>query len=167
MIFFESWQELFRVAVSALLVYPFVILSVRISGKRSTSKMNNFDWIVTVAMGSIVGSAILLKDVVMIEVFLSISMLLGLQYVVTKASTRFPAVSRAVRARPALLFFDGLFQEQTMAKERITKEEIKSAIRASGFCNLSEVGAVIMEADASLSVLQKTDNRPGLLDEVR
>ena len=166
MVFFESWEELFRIALSALLVYLFIIVGVRIAGKRSTAQMNNFDWIVTVALGSIVGSAILLKDVVLMEVFLSVGMLLGLQYAITKASGHWDAVSKSVRASPTLLFYDGAFHEEAMAHERVTQEEIKGAAREAGYGDLDEVQAVVLEANARLSVLGKSVGT-GLLDGVK
>ena len=166
MLFFESWAELFRITVSALLVYVFIIAGVRFMGKRSTAQMNNFDWIVTVALGSIVGSAIILKDVVLVEVFLAIGLLLGFQYALTKAAVRWNAVSQAVRAPPTLLFYQGTFHWEAMSQERVTRSEIEGAARESGYRDLSEVGAVILESSAKLSVLGKSDADAGLLDDV-
>ena len=166
MIFFESWRELFRIALSAFLVYPFIILCVRVAGKRSTAQMNNFDWIVTVALGSIVGSAILLKDVVLLEVFLALSLLLGFQYAITKAAVRWDTVSKVVRAPATLLFYDGGFIEAAMKHERIASRELESAVREAGYGNLSEVQAVILEADASFSVLGRKNAPSSLLDDV-
>ena len=166
MIFFESWQELFRVAVSVLLVYIFIVAGVRFMGKRSTAQMNNFDWIVTVALGSIVGSAIILKDVVLIEVFLAMTLLLGLQYAVTKAAARWDVVSQSVRAPPTLLFYEGTFYEEAMFKERVTRSEIEGAAREAGYSDLSSVQAVILESSAKLNVLGKTGGSMGLLDNV-
>ena len=164
--FFESWGELLRIAVSALLIYVFIIAGVRFMGKRSTAQMNNFDWIVTVALGSIVGSAIILKDVVLAEVFLAIGLLLGFQYAITKAAVRWDAVSASVRAPPTLLFYEGAFHTEAMAKERVTKAEIEGAARESGYSDLREVGAVIIESSAKLSILGKNGADTGLLENV-
>ncbi len=166
MIFFESWAKLGRVAVSALLVYLFVILSVRVAGKRSTAQMNNFDWIVTVALGSAVGSAIILKDVVLAEVFLTIGLLLGFQYAITKAAAHWDLVSKTVRAPATLLFYNGVFHEEALAHERVTEEEVEAAAREAGHGDMNEVQAVVLEADAGLSVVKKESDRLGLLDGV-
>ena len=163
MLFFESWAELFRIAVSALFVYVFIIAGVRLVGKRSTAQMNNFDWIVTVALGSIVGSAIILKDVVLVEAFLAIGLLLGFQYAITKAATRWSAVSKSFRAAPTLLFYQGAFHMEAMAQERVTQAEIEGAARESGYSDLGDVGAVILESSAKLSVLGKSEAGTGLL----
>lgn len=77
---FESWDSLFKIFVSASLGYLILIFYVRLAGKRSSAKMNNFDWIVTVAVGSIFGSMVLLKDVTVADGAFSIGLLLGFHY---------------------------------------------------------------------------------------
>jgi uncharacterized membrane protein YcaP (DUF421 family) len=167
MIFFKDWISLLRVAVTTPVVYLAVVLFIRWFGKRSTSKMNNFDWIVTVALGSIVGSVILLKDVVIIEALEAIALLLALQYVVTKLSVTVPSFSQAIRSSPTLLFFQGEFLEKAMQAERVTTSEIMAAIREAGHNSVEEVGAVILESDANLSVLpRRGEGSPAILQDV-
>jgi uncharacterized membrane protein YcaP (DUF421 family) len=157
---FESWQELWRITYSVCIVYPTIILGVRLVGKRAAATMNNFDWIVTVAMGAIVGSAILLKDVVIVEALYAIGLLLGLQFVVTKISVLSQPFSRVVRAEPTLLYYRGDFKRRAMIRERISDKEIRSAVRESGTASMNEVAAVVLESNAVLSVLKRTDDTP-------
>jgi uncharacterized membrane protein YcaP (DUF421 family) len=163
MSWFESWEELGRVALSAVALYAFIVAAVRVVGKRTTSQMNNFDWIVTVAIGSILGSGVLLRDVVVAEVVVAVGVLLGAQYLVTKGSVRWPSVSRVVRARPRLLLYDGELRDEALAVERVTPSEVEAAVRGSGFSDLSDVKAVVLEADATLSVIGHGTARTGLL----
>ena len=67
MLFFDSTQTLIRMVVSAVVVYICIVLFHKVSGKRSTSQLNNFDWVVTVMIGSIGASTIILKNVPIIE----------------------------------------------------------------------------------------------------
>lgn len=156
-VFFDGWSGIIRIAIAAPIFYVAVILFIRISGKRSTSKMNNFDWIVTVALGSIVGSVILLKDVVILEGLEAIALLLILQYGVTKLSALVPAFSKAIRSSPTIVFFRGEFQEKTMQAERVTRAEILAAIREAGHPRLGAVEAVVLESDANLSVIPRQE----------
>ena len=155
MLFFESWPEIVRVALSTLLVYPFIVLAVRLAGKRSTAQMNNFDWIVTVALGSMVGPAVLLEDVKLAEVFVAMSLLLIFQRLVTSAAKRWAPVSEAVAANPTLLYHDGAFDDAALRSARVTRDEVCSAARRAGFGDLAEVGAVVLEPGAEFSVLAK------------
>lgn len=157
---FQSWEELGRIIVTALLVYPALILYVRMVGIRSISKMNNFDWVVTVALGSIVASVVLLEDVVLLDGLVAIYTLLVGQYVLTRLSLRSRIFMEAVHSSPALLFYEGHFLDEAMQRERIIKREVLSAIRKNGYADVSEVTAVVLEPDASFSVI----GRPAALD---
>lgn len=154
--FFESWSELVRVLISAPILYLFVVLLIRVSGKRSTSQMNNFDWIVTVAMGSMVSSTILKEDIKLLEGVAAISTLILLQYCVTKGSLFSARLSKMVRSRPTLLVFNGQFLDTYLVTERIARSEILSAIREAGL-HLDQVAAVVLENDAKLSVIPAAD----------
>lgn len=167
MIFFENWRELGRVAISAPVVYLVIILFIRVSGKRSTSQMNNFDWIVTVALGSVVGSSIILKDVVLAEAFLAMLLLLGMQYCLTTLTSRFTLVANMVQATPTVLFLQGQFCYDAMRAERVNEQEVRSAIREAGILDLSEVGAVILETDANMSVLPTQKKNLPILEGIR
>ena len=132
--------------------YLLLIVFVRLSGKRSTSKMNNFDWIVTVAVGSVFASTVLLDDVSLLGGAFAMALLVALQFLLTLATSRSEAVRRAVLAPPALLFFRGEFLTQAMRRERVSHQEIVAAIRESGHADCDGC-AVVLESNADLSVL--------------
>lgn len=159
-LFFYSTDNLVRILVSAPLLYFAVIAFIRVSGKRSTSQMNNFDWIVTVAMGSLVASGIVLKNVSLVEVVLAISALLLLQYLVTRTVLSSKLVRNLVKAQPTLLVRNGKFLDDAMREERITEGEVLSAIRGSGIGRIEDVEAVILETDARMSVIPHDDHNP-------
>ncbi|NNF59099.1 MAG: DUF421 domain-containing protein [Rhodothermaceae bacterium] len=158
-ILFDGWEQVFRAAATATFIYVAVVISVRLSGKRSTSQMNSFDWIVTVAMGSMVASAIVLKDTGVATVFAGLAVLLLLQWALTKTLTVWPFARRLVRASPTLLYYRGQFLEDNLRKERVLRNEILAAVREAGVGLLDEVEAVILETDADLSVIRKGDGR--------
>ena len=164
-IFYNDLDGILRVLATAPLIYGAVVLAFRLSGKRSTSQMNNFDWIVTVAMGSMVASPIMFRDIVLAEALTGIGLLLLLQFVVTRLMQTNEAVRNAVRAQPSLLYYRGKYRRHRMRKERISEAEIVSAIRGSGRHRLDEVAAVVLEADGTLSVIPKEpDGRAGALE---
>lgn len=158
-IFFGGWEQVARAVITAPIVYAAVVLFIRMSGKRSTSQMNNFDWIVTVAMGSMVASAIIMKDTGVATVLAGLGALLVIQWTVTKTLTFSPLAKRLIKARPTLLYYQGEFLKENMASERVLEAEIMAAVRESGFGTLDDVGAVILETDADLSVIPRADGR--------
>lgn len=66
-IFFDSWESIFRTVVITILAYVLLILLLRVSGKRTLSKMNAFDFIVTIALGSTLATVMLNKNVALID----------------------------------------------------------------------------------------------------
>ena len=165
--FFESWSEIARIVTTTLIIYPFLILATHLVGKRSFAKMNNFDWIITVAAGSILGSAILLKDVVIVEVLVAVSLLLFLQYLLTWVSAHFSTFDKVVKTSPQLVFFDGEYIEAAMKDTRLTSTEVEASVRKAGFGDLSTVMAVVFEADGELSIVPKSKNYDQLIMKLR
>lgn len=155
---FDGWPAFVRVAVCAPLVYFTAIAAVRVSGKRATSQMNNFDWIVTVAMGSIVGSGVILSTVAVGPALLAVGILLVLQYLVTNAVSRWPWAQRAAQASPTILVYRGAFRDAALRSERVSRQEVMAAIRRSGLHGPEAAEAVVLETDASISVIPASED---------
>lgn len=155
--FFESWAGLVRVIVGGALAYAALILLLRTSGKRTLSKMNAFDFVVTVALGSTLATVLLSKDVALAEGVLAFALLISLQFAITWLSVRSARVSRLVKSEPALLLRRGRFLRGAMRRERVNEEEVRSAVRNAGRASISEIEAVVLETDGSLSVIGRSD----------
>ncbi len=163
---FESWGGVLRVAVVGTLAYAALVLVLRISGKRTLSKMNAFDLVVTVALGSTLATVILSKDVALVEGIFAFAVLSGLQFVVTWSSVRSRRISRLVKAEPSLLFYHGRYLDGQMRAERVVKEEITAAVRQQGIASLEEVEAVVLETDGSFAVVAVSERPPTTLDDL-
>ncbi len=155
-LFFESWFGIFRIVLVGTLAYIALIVILRTSGKRSLTELNAFDLVVTVAIGSVLSSILLSKDVPLLEGLAAFVLLIVLQFIVAWLSVRWPAFSRLVKAEPTLLFYQGRMLDEPLRQQRLTEKEVRAAIRAKGYARLSRVEAVIMEADGSFSVLPRT-----------
>lgn len=165
--FFDSWMGLLRTAIVGICAYAALLLLVRISGKRTLSKMNAFDLIVTVALGSTLATILLSKDAVLAEGVLALALLIFLQFSITWLSVRSAPVSRLVKAEPRLLFHRGEFLRGAMKKERVNEGEVLQAMRSQGLSSLEEVAAVVLETDGSFSVLPSTgESRTAVLSNV-
>lgn len=154
--FFDTWQALGRVVVVSVLSYTALIILLRSSGKRTLSKMNAFDMVVTIALGSTLATIILSKDVALAEGLLALFLLIALQFIVAWLSVRFPAIQHLVKSEPTLLFHQGLMLQTALRSQRVTPEEVRAAIRNQGVSQMSEVEAVILETDGSFSILRTT-----------
>lgn len=153
--FFDDWHALVRSLVGGCVAYVGLIIVLRVCGKRTLSKWNAFDFVVTIALGSVLATTILSKDVRLVQGLGALVILVGLQFIVTWLSVRFPAISALVKARPALLLSDGRFQGRAMRESRVTEGEVRAAVRGHGFSSLAEVAAVVLETDGGFSVIRK------------
>jgi len=154
-VFIDGVNPLWNIFVSSVGLYFSLIIFIRISGKRSTSQMNNFDWLVTVALGSIVASGIVIENVSLSESLFAVVLLLMLQFFVTRTVFGSRLVSRIVKAEPRVLMKDGEFLREAMKAERVTEDEILSAVRSHGLLSLQEIQYVILETNASFSIISR------------
>ena len=155
--FFDNWHDLGRILVMAILSYIALIAILRISGKRTLSKFNAFDFVVTIAIGSTLSSSIVSSEVSLSEGVLALALLVALQFAITWLSVRWPAFQRLVKASPELLFYDGEFRDEAMKRIRVTKEEVLAAAREQGFASLQEIEAVTIETNGEIHCVKRSD----------
>lgn len=151
--FYNGSGSILKILVSAPITYITIILYIRYFGKRTTSQMNSFDWIVTVAIGSIAASTVILDGVPILNGILAIFILILLQFAITKTIIISSKTRRLVLSTPMLLLFEGDFLDKNLKSERVTRAEIMAAIRESGLPNINEVYAVVLETNANFSVI--------------
>lgn len=156
--FYDNGTGLLRVLVVGVLAYVALVLMLRISGNRTLSKMNAFDFVVTVALGSTLSSIIITNDVALAEGILALAILIGLQFAVTWLSVRSSAVRRFIKSEPALVFYEGDMLPDAMRRARVTEEEILAAIRENGSASPTRIAAVVLETDGTFSVVSQSSD---------
>jgi uncharacterized membrane protein YcaP (DUF421 family) len=165
--FFDNWQGLGRVVLVGVCAYVALVLLLRLSGNRTLSKLNAFDLVVTVALGSTLATVLLSKDVALAEGVLAFAVLIGLQFLVTWTSVRVSWFNHLVKSEPVLLFHQGRFLPQAMRRARIVEQEVLAVMREQGVARLDSVETVVLETDGSLSILRRPDKPPETLSPVR
>lgn len=157
---FDNWAGIVRILIVGPVAYAALVLMLRVSGKRTLTKLNAFDLVVTVALGSVLATVILSKSVPLLEGILALALLIALQFAITWTSVRLGWVAKLVKSEPTLVFSNGSFLDGALRRQRLTETEIASAMRASGYPDAQGVAAVILETDGSLSVLAKMPSLP-------
>lgn len=137
--------------------YVGLLLLLRISGKRTLTKLNAFDLVVTVALGSPLATVLLSESVALADGLAAFA----LQFSITWLSVRSRAVGRLVKAGPTLLVYQGAFLRAAMRSERVTGHELLAALRQHGLASVDKAAAVVLENNGELSVLQQTTTGPG------
>lgn len=158
--FFDGWSNLIHTLIVGTLAYLALVFLLRISGKRTLSKWNAFDLVVTIAFGSMLASALLTKQTSLAQVMLGFALLIVLQLVITWLSVQSRLFQNWVKARPTLLLYRGRLLEDAMRRCRVPESEILAALRSQGIGDLGEVGAVVLETNGSFSVIQRLAEGP-------
>jgi len=159
--FFQSIDPLVRVVAVGVPAYLALVLFLRIAGKRTLSKMNAFDLVVTVALGSTLATILLSPDVALAEGLLALALLIGLQFVITWSSIRVPAIQRLIKATPRLLCLRGNLLSEALRTERVTPAEIDAAVRECGLPGVTSAYAVVLETDGTLTVIPRHEGTEG------
>jgi uncharacterized membrane protein YcaP (DUF421 family) len=153
--FFESWTSVGRVVLTTVLAYASLLVLLRASGKRTLSKLNAFDLVVTVALGSTLATVAVSRSVPLVDGVAAFATLVAAQYLVAWGSTRSAAIARAAKSDPRVVFYRGTFARGAMREERLTEGEILGAIRQASVGALEEVEAVVLETSGDLAVLRR------------
>ena len=152
---FNNWQDLLRIAIVGVLAYVIMVAILRISGKRTLSQMKEFDFIVSVALGSALSAVILDKTIALAEGVTAIVVLVALQMTVARLSLKSKKFQQLSSSSPSLIFYNGQFLRESLRKERLLEAEVRSIIRSQGIPDLSEVKAVVLEPNGRFSVVKE------------
>ncbi|MWD28051.1 DUF421 domain-containing protein [Aquicoccus sp. SCR17] len=154
--FFQGWDGILRVLVVGGAAYVYLVLLLRVSGKRTLAKLNAFDLVVTVAIGSTLATILLSSSVALAEGAVALTLLAALQFAVTWLSVRWRGFARLVRSEPSLLLRDGEPCRDAMRRARVTGDELRTVLRIHlGSADPDRAAAVILESDGSFSVLER------------
>jgi len=153
-LFYKDVESLLHVGICSVISYLALFIFIRISGKRSLSKLNAFDFVVVVTLGSTLSSMILVK-VTIAEGCLALLIIIGLQYLLAYFAKSSKKAENFIISSPTLLFYNGIFLTDAMEKELITEKEIYAEIRKYRIESISDVSAVVIESNGEISVIKK------------
>lgn len=158
---YDNLSGLVRVLVVGLLAYVWLVLVLRISGKRTLAQLNAFDFIVTVALGSTLATVELSSSVAWTEGALALALLAALQFIAAWLSVRVPWMRTVITSEPALLLRDGHLIAAALKQERVSEQSLRAAVRAAGVGGLELVAAVVLETNGTLSVISASTRGSG------
>jgi uncharacterized membrane protein YcaP (DUF421 family) len=154
----ELWTNMFVLGVPVaekilrpIIVYIFLIVGLRLSGKRELAQLNPFDLIVLLTLSNTVQNAIIGNDNSVSGGLIGAAALLAVNYLVVRFLYDHRKIDQLVEGRADILIEDGKVHEQRLKRELITKEELAAAARRQGFDTLAEVQQCVLEPGGTLS----------------
>lgn len=164
----EILDTLLRAAILSSIAVAWVVIVVRVIGLRAFSKMTAFDFVVTVATGSLLaGAAQATAWSGFAQASLAISALLGAQYVVARLRKSSDGFEALVQNDPVLLMHEGRILTNALAASRVAESDLIAKLREANVLRMSDVRAAVLETTGDVSVLHGADLEPRLLEGVR
>ena len=161
----STGTALVTAAVSMVGVYLTVIVATRVAGPRSLAQMSAFDFVATVATGSITAS-VGLGSVPLADGVVAVATLFALQYVVGILRRR-RVLGGEIDNAPLLLVIEGEVLEDNLRDARLTHDDLRLHMRRSDVTDIGAVRAVVLETTGSVSVLQGEGDLGPVLQGVR
>jgi len=143
------WWE---IIVRSLLVYVFLLVILRITGKRQVGQLAPFDLVLLLVLSNAVQNSMTGGDNSLVGGLLSAATLIGINYTVGTATFRSKKLEAIIEGRPEVLIHNGKLFEEVMAKAQLTHHELSSALRQAGCTCVEEVHTAILENNGSITV---------------
>ena len=154
----DMWHDMFVLGgpilekiLRPVIVYIFLIVGLRLSGKRELAQLNPFDLIVLLTLSNTVQNAIIGNDNSVTGGIIGAASLLAVNYLVVRFLYDHRKIDQLVEGSPDVLIENGKIHEHKLKRELITKEELGAAARKQGFDSLSEVQQCVLEPGGTLS----------------
>jgi uncharacterized membrane protein YcaP (DUF421 family) len=151
--------------VRAVAVYAFLIVTLRVAGRRELAQMTSFDLVLLLVISNAVQNAINAGDNSLTGGLVSAVALVALNWLVGWATYRWPRVERLVQGKPLRIVTDGKVHLGAMRRELLTLSELRSALRKQGTARIADCASVVLEPDGTLSVARR-DVEQGTLREL-
>lgn len=161
----DMWKDMFFLALPVLekilrpiAVYAFLVISLRLSGKRELVQLNPFDLVVLLTLSNTVQNAIIGDDNTVTGGVISATSLLVVNYLVVRFLYGHRKLDQLVEGKADVLIEDGKVKTQHLRKELITVAQLEAAARKQGFDSLSDVQQCVLEPGGTISFIGK---KPG------
>jgi uncharacterized membrane protein YcaP (DUF421 family) len=158
----KFWSDILQPDVSILekvvrpvLVYLFLVIGLRLAGKRELAQLNPFDLVVLLTLSNTVQNAIIGSDNSVTGGLIGASTLLLVNYFVVRFFYRHERLERLVVGDPEVLIENGEVKFDILDKELITRTELEAAARKQGFESLDEVDRAVLEPSGAFSFIGK------------
>ena len=152
---FNGWDPLARILIIGPISYFALLIMLRIAGKRTLARMTSYDFIISMALGSMIAKILLTKDTSLSESLLAMALLIGLQWLVSKSVCCNSRLRHLIAAEPTVLYKDGEFITRAMLREHVAREELVSVVHEKGIRGLEDVEAIILNSNGQISVIPK------------
>ena len=161
----EIWSDMFVLGLPLvekvlrpIFVYGFLILGLRLAGKRELAQLNPFDLVVLLTLSNTVQNAIIGNDNSVIGGLIGASTLLLVNYILVRFLSRHPAIERLIEGEPDVLIENGVITPECLQREAISVMELEAAAHKQGFGSLEDVDRAVLDPSGSIAFFGRKPN---------
>lgn len=152
----QIWELVARAAI----VYAFLLLLLRVTGKRQVGQLAPFDLVLLLVLSNAVQNSMNAGDNSLTGGLVSAATLVALNFALGWVTQRSKRLELLVEGQPEVLIHNGKVVEKVMARVQLTHHELMAALRQSGCACVEEVHLAVIENNGAISVIPKADRRP-------
>jgi uncharacterized membrane protein YcaP (DUF421 family) len=145
-------------AIRPILIYVFLIVVLRLIGKRELGQTNTLDLVVLLLVANAVQNGIIGNDLSVTGAFIGAGVLFALNETLNRITYQFPWAEKLIDGEPTILIKDGMPVEKAMRRSGISLTELLASARRQGFADLSEVQTAILETNGVVSMFRKGES---------
>ena len=156
----ELGSSLPEVAVRTAIVYCFLVLAIRLTGKRQVGQMSVLELVAILVISDAVQNSMVGENTTLWGGIVAVVTLLGLDLAIKAVAGRSRRLRNAVEGEPRLLVRDGRLLERALREEKTEPDDVRAAVRGAGLTRVEEVRLAVLETDGRISVIPRDDARP-------
>lgn len=145
------WERIAR----AVLVYAFVVVALRLAGKREIGALNPFDLVVLFFLSNILQNSIIGNDLSITGGFIGAATLMAMNYGVQRFLFNHQSLDRLLEGEATVLIEDGEILHDNLKRELVTEDELMVAVHKQGLLELGDVQRAVLETDGNISVFAR------------
>jgi len=153
----QPWWEF---VLRALLVYGFLLITLRMTGKRQVGQLAPFDLVLLLVLSNAVQNSMNAGDNTVMAGFILVATLLAVNGLMSWLTWRSKRAETLLEGRPQILVHHGVLDEAMLASERITRHELMAAVRQAGVSDVADVRVAILETNGRINVIAKPTTTP-------
>ena len=144
-----------EIVLRTVVMYAYTLALIRVLGKRGMGQLSPFEFVIIVALGSAVGDPMFYTDVPIAHGLIVITVVVGLQRALVKATERNPRIERVIESAPVLLVENGRLLSDGLDHENLSEAEVFIGLREQGVEHLGEVRLAYLEPSGKISVFRE------------
>jgi uncharacterized membrane protein YcaP (DUF421 family) len=152
---FETKTSLLEVAVRVFLVYIFLVIVLRFSGKKEFAQLEPMDLLIMLILSETVSPALTNDDTSLPVAFVAAGTLTGLTAITSYLSFRFRKVERVIQGKPSVLIEHGKVDEEVLRRERITSQQLHTVLHKEGLKAVQDVEKAVIEPSGDVTIIKK------------